>query len=108
MKKSINFSMFCDAFNDAGRGDSFSYEGKRALFDYLESYEQDIGEELELDVVALCCDFNEDSIDNIASDYRIDVEGLDEDDKQAAVLDYLSDNTTVIDVNGDTVIYQVF
>lgn len=59
MKQSINRSQFHDAFHNMNRKDNFSYEGLNALFDYLEMYESDIGEELELDVVALCCEFSE-------------------------------------------------
>jgi len=38
MKQTINFSQFCDAFGESYKN-SFSYEGKRALFDYLEGGE---------------------------------------------------------------------
>jgi hypothetical protein len=31
--------------------------GLSMLWDYLEDYENDTGEEMELDVIALCCDF---------------------------------------------------
>ena len=58
MKQSINFYAFRDAFQ-AMRPDTFSYEGLRALFEYLEALEDDTGEEIELDVIAICCDFTE-------------------------------------------------
>ena len=57
MKTTVNFSEFCDAFEL--RKDNFSYGGKRALFDYLEQYEEDTGNELKLDVIALCCEYSE-------------------------------------------------
>ena len=59
MKKNINFQDFTDAFKKMGRENQFSYEGKRALFNYLEDFEQETGEEHELDVIALCCEFSE-------------------------------------------------
>ena len=59
MKQSINFHQFQDAFERMGRGTQFSYEAQRALFDYLENLEQDLGEEIELDVIALCCEYQE-------------------------------------------------
>ena len=59
MKQTINFYDFCRAFETMDRNTNFSYEGKQALFDYLEQYEDDIGEEIELDVIALCCDYTE-------------------------------------------------
>lgn len=87
-----NASQFRDEFHRCGRGEQFSYEGLGILFDYLD----DMGEDVELDVIALCCDFYEDSTSNIASDYRIDVEGLDEDEITEAVRQYLEDEGVLI------------
>ena len=41
------------------RSEQFTYAGLRALFDYLEQYQDDIGEAIELDVIALCCEYSE-------------------------------------------------
>jgi hypothetical protein len=57
MKQTVNFSAFVDAFRAHDRYDQFGHSALRALFDYLEELEQDIGEEWELDVIALCCDW---------------------------------------------------
>lgn len=59
MKKSINRYEFCDEFRKMNRDNNFSYKGKNALYDYLEGYEEDTGEEMELDIIALCCEFTE-------------------------------------------------
>jgi len=59
MKEQIGFCQFCDRFRDMNRNENFSYYGKKALFEYLKEYEDSTGEELELDVIALCCDFTE-------------------------------------------------
>lgn len=56
--KQINFSEFCDSFSETYKN-NFSYEGKRALFDWLEQYSEDTGENIELDTVALCCEYDE-------------------------------------------------
>ena len=58
MKQTINFYDFQKAFQEL-RPNSFSYEGLRALFEYLEELEDSTGEGIELDVIALCCDFIE-------------------------------------------------
>lgn len=58
MKQTINFNQFVDEFN-AIRPDNFSYDGLRALFDYLEQYEEDCDTEIELDVIAICCEYTE-------------------------------------------------
>jgi hypothetical protein len=97
MKKTIDFSDFRDAFQRIGRNDQFSPEGLEVLFNYLEGYEQDTGEELELDVIALCCDYSEDHWEDVAANYSIDLTGCeDEDEKIDAVRDHLSDNTTLV------------
>lgn len=44
-----------DRFKEMGRGDNFSYDGLDALYDYLE----ELDENYELDVIALCCEYNE-------------------------------------------------
>ncbi len=61
MKQNVNFSTFQTAFESI-RPDNFSYEGLSALYDYLIQYEDDMNEELELDVIALCCDFSQCSL----------------------------------------------
>jgi hypothetical protein len=58
MKQTINFYDFQKAFQDL-RPNNFSYQGLRALFEYLEDSEESTGEEIEFDVIALCCDFIE-------------------------------------------------
>ena len=70
MKQTINFYDFSEAFRKAGRGDQFTYQGQRALFDYLEEYEEGCDIEIELDVIALCCDYVEyDSLEEFQLDY---------------------------------------
>ena len=92
MKQTINVYDFHDAFKRMGRGDQFSYAGLTALWEYLEEYEESTGEELELDVIALCCDFSEDSWENIASNYDIDLSGAElGGEKYEIVKEYLED-----------------
>lgn len=111
MKQTINVSEFRDAFRRMDRN-NFSYEALGMLFEYFENLEEDTGEEMELDVIAICCDYNEDSPEDIADNYSIDLSELDEDDdvgKENAVMDYLNDHTSVIgQTSSGTIIYQVF
>ncbi len=122
MKQTINVNDFRDAFTEYGRNDNFSYDGLGALFDYLEDYEEDTGEELDLDVVALCWDFTEYKTALLAAedhDFEFDESeldlGEDEDDggdfeteKEEQALEYLKDSTTVIELEGGGVIIQDF
>ena len=41
------------------RPDHFSYDGLIALWEYFEEYEEDTGEEIDLDVIAICCEYYE-------------------------------------------------
>ncbi len=89
MKQVINFNQFIDSFGDSYK-DNFSYEGKRALFDYLENYEEETDEEIELDPVALCCEYTEyESLKELQENYN-DIETMEE----------LEDNTLVIPIEG--------
>lgn len=119
MYTTINFSDFCDAFNRfADRKDTFSYQGKRALFDYLTQCEDETGESIELDVVALCCEWTEyDSAIEAASEYSAfegmtfddegnEAESLDEVDSKA--IKFLEDNTTLLKLSTGGVIIQQF
>lgn len=72
MKTTINLHQFRDAFYRMDRKDNFSWEGLEVLFNGLEEYEEDTGEELDFDVIALCCDFSEMSEDDIVSAYGIE------------------------------------
>ncbi len=108
MKTTVNFSKFCDAFHKAGRDNNFSYDGKRALFDYLEEMEQSTGEELELDVIALCCDFDENHTNDIVTGHDIDTTDMDDDEKREAVRDYLQTNTFLVGETSDGFIYAAF
>ena len=59
MHVTINSFDFINAFEDYGRENQFSRAALFALFDYLEELEQDIGEDMELDVIGICCDYTE-------------------------------------------------
>jgi hypothetical protein len=90
MYQSINEYDFRNAFHNMGRGEQFSYEGLTILFEGLEQYEQDTGEEIELDVIALCCDYSELSEQEIRDSYGDMIE------KDENVELFLLDNTYLL------------
>ena len=97
MVKTINFSDFRDAFLKHERENQFSYSALRALFDYCEQWEIDSGQAWELDVIELCCDFVEMTIDVLIDSYSIDVsDATNESERHAIVSDYLTDNTILV------------
>lgn len=114
----IGFFEFCDAFRDMDRNENFSYQGKRALFDYLEQYSEDTGEPVELDVIALCCEYYENDTETIISECRIDIcddgfgDLLDpeevEQSKTEQVRDYLNEHTIVVGEVPGGFVYAAF
>lgn len=84
--QSIDFNGFKEAFSKAGRSEQFSAEGLKLLYDYLEDLSNDSGQDLELDVVGLCCQYAEYTLDEFLDDYSID--GIEStEDLEQALLD---------------------
>lgn len=109
MKTTVSVYDFREAFRQAGRENQFSYEALGLMFDYFEELEQDIGSEMELDVVAICCDYTEDDAVSIAGNYDIDITDMDEDETLEAVQDYLNRNTSVIGTTSNgSIVYADF
>lgn len=98
MKITVTQNDFVNAFQKI-RPQNFSPNGLKALFEHLEELESCMGEELELDVIAFCCDFAEypDAM-TAAEDLGFDAE--DEDD----AFDRLNSETTLIDFDGGIIV----
>jgi hypothetical protein len=78
MYQSVHFYDFCRAFETANRNESFSYAGKRVLFDYLESDEDDCAMPIELDVIDLCCVYTECTLNEYNENYSQEFETIEE------------------------------
>lgn len=101
MKITINSHyQFERLFREANRENQFSREGLNALFDYLEELEQDCGEEFDIDVIGICCDFCEyDNIEDFRSYYGAEYESMED----------IEDRTIIIPISGtDGFIIQQF
>jgi hypothetical protein len=108
MKTTVNFSEFRDIFQQI-RPDNFSYQGQKILFYYFEEYEESTGEEIELDVIAICCDFSEDSFENIADQYGIELDPeMDEDYKKQQVIEHLEGEGAYVGDSINGIIYRNF
>ena len=91
MKTNVNFNDFIDAFRNMDRENQFSYEGKKALFEYEEQLEEDLATEQELDVIGLCCEYAEyDNLNELQQEYTQDY----------STLEALKEATTVIKIEG--------
>lgn len=97
MKEDVNFSTFTDRFNSI-RPDNFSYRGLKALYEYLLSYEEDCDTEIELDVIALCCDYSQ----------YADLEAFKDNYGAEYTMDTVYDATVVIPLDNEAFIIQDF
>lgn len=92
---------FMEAFRNMDRYDQFGYEALSALFDYIEDVEQDTGVEIDLDVIAICCDYTVSTLKEVRDAYDLD--------EDVDVLEYLMDNTVVVEELDDgRILYQNF
>ena len=109
MKETVNESRFLEVFRQV-RPNQFSRNALVALFDHLDNLEQDLGEEQELDVIAICCDWTEyaDPVE-AAEAYAWEApeipEGEERDDtSDRKALEYLQDQTHVVEFEGGVLV----
>ena len=82
---------FIDAFKKI-RPENFTTAGLRAMFEYFEQVEEDMSEQIELDVIAICVDYSEyENLAELQADYSDEYDSLDK----------LEESTTVIRI-GDS------
>lgn len=59
MITTINKNDFIQAFKTMGRDGQFSHEALQELFKYYEELEDSTGQQIELDVISICCEWTE-------------------------------------------------
>lgn len=102
--------------NSDSYSNNFSFEGAKALQAYLDELSDDLGENIEFDPIAWCVEYTE--YDTALEAYnqqhgedefiKVD-EGNTEENANAQALEWLQDNTTVIEIDGsDHIIVQDF
>ena len=97
--RTVYFNDFLKEFEEYGREDQFTYEGKKALYDYLYQLGEDIGEPIELDVIGLCGEFTEfENLQEFNNYYNLDLDDIDD-------IDYY---TIVIRIDDERFIIQDF
>ena len=88
---------FIDAFK-ALRPENFSYQGLQALYAHLEELEADTGTPVEMDVIAICCEYSEyQNLDDLLAEYEI-ADNMFYDLRDIKNLEQLRDYTTVIPI----------
>lgn len=105
MIQTINLHDFRQAFHNMGRGEQFSYEALELIYDFFEENSPDS----ELDVIAICCEFEEMSIEQIIRNYSIDCDEVEDDEIFSHVMDYLEEHTSVIgQIDEDSIVFIQF
>lgn len=112
MIQTLRLSDFTNAFrNSESRKDQFSYEALELIFDYIEDYERDTGEQVEFDMIGICCEWAESTPSYILDYYDtgIDTDGMSEDEINQAVYEYLQDETQVAGITSSgSIVYVQF
>lgn len=106
MKTTLTERDFIEAFRAYHCYDKFSFEALELLFAYFEDCAAATGEEIELDVIGICCEFSESDVDDIIEDNQIYVENLDE--EREAVRRFLNDRTALVGETDDDFVYKAF
>ena len=93
MKQTISASDFMQAFQNYNRYEQFGYQALNILFEYFE----DVNPDMELDVIAICCDYSYDGVMEIANNYNIDLSDCAEAEDQCdTVREWLNEHTSII------------
>jgi len=82
--------------------DYYSYEGYEAILDYYHKLE----EETELDVIAICGDFNEVTFEDFINDYSVELE--EDETEEETISNYIDNNGGFYQILDNTVIYVAF
>ena len=91
MKDTINYDGFVSGILQV-RPDNFTILGLRTLYDYFEQLEQDTGEQIEFDPIAICCEFAEyDNLAEFQNDYG----------EEYISMEMIEDATTVLRNNSE-------
>ena len=108
MYKIINQASFVSEFEQSERKNQFSYAALRAIFDYITEIEEG-GEEMEFDLVSICCDWCEyDSAVDAAQAYGWKPGHDISEGGNGEAIQFLNDSTQVIELKGGAVVIQNF
>ena len=113
----LDAASFRREFKAYGREENFTFCGQDALFAELEEYSDSTGEPYELDVIALCCEFSEYTVQELIKEYGMvpndlcafsdhdgDWKDLDDGEIRQALVDHFQGETTVIEVDNGKII----
>ncbi len=95
IKEEVTQSYFVKEFKEL-RADNFSNRGLEALYLYLSELSEETGEDIELDIIALCCEYTEyDNEEELIQDYAHIIPTYTD---KSNCLDLLREHTQVIEI----------
>ena len=112
MKTTLTTSQIVNALG-TDKNANLSYQGASALAEYLEHWEESTGQEMELDVVAIHCDYSEHpSLHAWADDYFADwrnalslPEGMaGAEEEEEAIREYIREHGDLIEFEGGVIV----
>lgn len=102
--------------NSSNYNNNFTVDGAKAVQEYYEQLSDDLGENIEFDPIAWCCEFSEYStaLEAYNEHHGVDDEGVGtsvdedntEDNAEDQALEWLQDNTTVLEFNGGIAVQE--
>ena len=111
----VDESRFVESFDKMGRAENFSIAARRTLFDWFEQMEEGMGESIQLDPIAICCDWSELDADELVKEYGhlVDSDEYEDDDEQYdLILERVQDETATLVVEHigeeDTILVMEF
>jgi hypothetical protein len=110
MKQTINCHEFINQF-DLLRPNNFSREALIMMFEYFEQYERDIGEEIEFDPIAICCEYVEQTIPELVYGYKLEkeIDGMEQNEMLDYLINFLEEQCIFIGLtDSGTFVYQQF
>ena len=101
------------------RGSNYGHDGWQAIGEYLEELSESTGEDVEIDIISICCDYSmAESADDAYMQYDhlhgVDLpeeegwEELTEEEKLETIEAFLQDRTSVVVCEDDLIIWQAF
>ena len=96
----ITLSRFRDYFNQSDQyKNNFSYEGLKALYDYLWDLSEDIGNDIEMDYIGFSCDYSEyEDFKHFQEDYK-DIGNMEDLEQQTTVIKFNNNKSFIINCN---------
>ena len=87
--QTVNVYDFHRAFETMDRDEQFSYAARIALFEHLEDLAVDCDMNIELDVIALCCEYSEfEDLDEFNREYQMNCVDLEEVQEHTTVIPF--------------------